>query len=55
MDNDPKTNKGLEALQERIDKQQKYVDSMALDYNRERVRLEAMKESQAVMEQALDS
>ena len=55
MDNDPKTNKGLEALQERIDEQQKSVDTVYDEYKKEKARLEAMKESQAIMKEALDS
>ena len=55
MDTNEKTNKALEALQERIDDQQEDVDSMALDYNRARARLEAMKESRDIMKEALDS
>ena len=55
MDNDPKTNKGLEALQERIDEQQKSVDNLSLEYRTETAKLHAMKESRAIMEKALDS
>ena len=56
MENDfSKTNKGLEALQERIDQQQKYVDTVYDEYKKEKARLEAMKESQAIMKEALDS
>ena len=56
MDNEfSKTNKGLEALQERIDNQQKYVDTVSDEYKKETARLQAMKESYAIMKEALDS
>ena len=55
MENDLKTNKGLEALQERIELQQKSVDNISLEYQKETARLQALKESQVIMKEALDS
>ena len=55
MENDLKTNKGLEALQERIELQQTIVDVASDEYKKETARLQAMKESYAIMKEALDS
>ena len=55
MDTNEKTNKVLEALQEHIDLQQKSVDNLSLEYRTETAKLHALKESQAIVKQALDS
>ena len=55
MDTNEKTNKALEALQEHIDLQQKSVDNLSLEYRTETAKLQALRESQVIVKEALDS